>query len=61
MTQPTQNAQINLKNINWLRNLKSVPASGKFDGHLIAEIFDQVNLAYGQLEARIKALETPPK
>jgi hypothetical protein len=61
------------RNINWLRNLKTVGPQGKIDGHLIAALFDDVSTSQGQisdsiaslttaqaaLAAAIKALQTP--
>lgn len=42
---------INYKNINWLRNLKTVGPNGRIDGHLIAAMFDDVSTAHGQVVA----------
>jgi acyl-coenzyme A thioesterase PaaI-like protein len=53
-----QNANINIKNLNWLRNLKTVGPQGTIHGHLIAAMFDDVNTAYGQLAAKHAATQT---
>lgn len=52
-----QNANINIKNLNWLRQLKTVGPNGTIDGHLIASCFDDVSNAHAQAVAQQSATQ----
>ena len=47
------NAKIKLRNLNWLRTASVIDGKGTIHGVKIAELFDDVNVAFGQLAAQI--------